>query len=157
IAKFLNESPFNGGASVSGTFTFTSSLPVAATALRGLTNERGEFLITTLPVLDLSVPAVSGPVVFPHFVSGVGWTTQVLLVNPTDSVLTGTIQMRDPSGQNLAFGDPTYSIPPRASQKLQNFGAPPPTLTGSILSGSVRVVPAPNTPAPSGAAIFSSQ
>ena len=30
ISKFLNEPPFNGGAEVSGTFTFTSSLPIAA-------------------------------------------------------------------------------------------------------------------------------
>ena len=49
-AKFLDETPFNGGDEVSGTFTFTSSLPIAVIALRGLTNRDGEFLMTTLPV-----------------------------------------------------------------------------------------------------------
>ena len=37
-----------------GTFTFTASQPISVVALRGLTNERSEFLITTLPVADLS-------------------------------------------------------------------------------------------------------
>ena len=50
IAAFLNQSPFNGGSSISGTFTFSSSVPVGVVALRGLTNERSEFLLTTLPV-----------------------------------------------------------------------------------------------------------
>src|SRR5207249_6272980 len=50
IAKFLTDAPFNSAASFNGTFTFTASAPVAAVALRGRTNERSEFLITTLPV-----------------------------------------------------------------------------------------------------------
>src|SRR5439155_16367468 len=50
IARFLNEPPFNSPSSLSGTFTFNSSVPVAVIALRGLVNERDEFLITTLPV-----------------------------------------------------------------------------------------------------------
>ena len=49
ISKFLNETPFDGGDEVSGTFTFTSSLPIAVIALRGFTNRDGEFLMTTLP------------------------------------------------------------------------------------------------------------
>src|ERR1019366_4133460 len=54
LAAFLNEAPFNGGASINGTFTFASSVPISVAALRGLTNERSEFLLTTLPVVDLS-------------------------------------------------------------------------------------------------------
>ena len=54
-AKFLDQEPFNGGPSVLGTFTFTSSVPVAVIALRGFTNEAGEFLMTTLPVAPLVV------------------------------------------------------------------------------------------------------
>src|SRR5262249_23051748 len=51
LAAFLNEPPFNGTNSIFGAFTFTSSVSVAATALRSFTNERGEFLITTVPVV----------------------------------------------------------------------------------------------------------
>jgi len=39
IAKFLNEAPFNSGSSVHGTFTFSSDIPIAVIALRGLTND----------------------------------------------------------------------------------------------------------------------
>jgi len=91
VAAFLNESPFNSGSSVGGTFTFNSSVPISVIALRGLTNERREFLVTTLPVADLSAVASTSPVVFPHFADGGGWTTQVVLVNPGDTVLTGTV------------------------------------------------------------------
>src|SRR5262249_14668596 len=54
IAKFLDEAPFKGRSPLNGTITFTATVPVAVVALRGLSNERGEFLITTLPVADLS-------------------------------------------------------------------------------------------------------
>ena len=52
-----------------GTLTFKSDVPVSAVALRGLINERGEFLITPLPVADVDdwVPA---SMFFPHFAEG---------------------------------------------------------------------------------------
>jgi sugar lactone lactonase YvrE len=147
IATFLNQAPFNGPSPLSGTFTFNSSAPVAVIALRGLVNERGEFLITTLPVADLTT-AATAPIVFPHFADGGGWTTQIVLVNPGDSVLTGTVQLFDQQGaSNTSFA---YSIPVRSSQKLQTAGA-----ASSVVSGSVRVIPASSTAAPSGLAIFS--
>ena len=55
IAKFLDEAPFGGARSIQGTFTFKSSAPIGAVALRGLTNERSEFLMTTLPIAPLSL------------------------------------------------------------------------------------------------------
>ncbi|HYR84529.1 MAG TPA: NHL repeat-containing protein [Terriglobia bacterium] len=157
IAAFLNQSPFNGGSSVTGTFTFNSSVPIFAVALRGLTNERGEFLITTLPVADLSAVPTSTPAAFPHFADGGGWTTQFVLVNPTDSALTGTVLFRDQSGQNLIIGVNgqsnsifPYSVPPRTSVKLLTAGT-----SASALVGSVRIVSDPGTITPSGVAIFS--
>jgi hypothetical protein len=110
---------------VTGTFTFSSSVPVAATALRGLINERGEFLITTLPVADLSTRPATRTIVFPHFVDGGGWTTEVALVNSTDSTLAGTIQFVDQSGNTatVTIDGQThstfpYSIAARGSHKL---------------------------------------
>jgi sugar lactone lactonase YvrE len=149
IARFLDQSPFNAGASLSGAFSFSSSTPIAVIALRGHTNERGEFLITTLPVVDLSLPVAGDAVVFPQFVDGGGWSTQIVLVNPTDRVLTGTVQFRGPAGQNVTLADSAYSIPARASQRLQTLGT-----SSSISTGSVRIIPAGGT-APTGAAIFS--
>ena len=48
--------------------------------------------MTTLPVTDLSTPPTADTIVFPHFADGGGWTTQIILVNASDSVLTGTVQ-----------------------------------------------------------------
>ena len=90
-AKFLDQPPFNSGSPVRGTFTFESSVPIAVIALRGFTNEAGEFLMTTLPVAPLS-SASEETVYFPHFAAGGGWVTQVILVNPTDSTITETVE-----------------------------------------------------------------
>jgi len=64
-------------------------VPVGVIAPRGLTNERSEFLMSTLPVIDTTAPPGSGTVVVPHFADGGGWVTQILLVNPTDNPMTG--------------------------------------------------------------------
>src|SRR5205807_698150 len=74
-----------------------------------------------------------------------------------DAILSGTVQFLNPSGSAAAItvndqlNDTfAYSIPPRTSQKLQTSG------TGtSTLSGSVRVIPASGTTAPTGLGIFS--
>jgi uncharacterized repeat protein (TIGR01451 family) len=161
IAAFLNQLPFNGGNSVAGTFTFTSSIPVAVIALRGLTNERNEFLITTLPVTSLSPPAPGAPLLS-HFADGGGWTTQVILVNPGDSALSGTVQFFS-QGDSTAAGQPlrveingqtgttfNYTVQPRSSIRLQTSGT-----STATSSGAVRVTPSANQAVPSGLAIFS--
>jgi len=142
-AAFLNQAPFNGGTNLFGTFSFSSSQPVAVIALRGFSNERGEFLITTLPVADLAVIADTEPILFPHYADGSGWTTQILLINTTDSTLAGSVQFSGLSSTN-------YSIPPRSSSKVATTGATP-----GILTGSVRVQPDSGSRAPVGVAVFS--
>ena len=162
ISKFLNEDPFNGGESVLGTFTFTSSVPVAAIALRTFINERGEFLITTLPVAPLS-PESEETIYFPQYADGGGFTTQVVLVNPTNATISGTVQFwGQGSGQtpaepvSLALDDgPTgsefsYAIPPRGSKRLRTANP-----AGATSVGSVRVTRSDGTSSPSGVAIFS--
>ena len=161
IAAFLDQPPFNAGNSVNGTFTFTSSTPVSVIALRGLTNERGEFLLTTLPVLDLNSPP-SGATMFPHFADGGGWTTQVVLVNPTDNPMNGSVQFFSTGsatvpGQPLAItanGEAgtsfNYSIPRRSAFRLRTSGGA--ALTSS---GSIRVTPGAGQGTPSGLVVFS--
>jgi len=97
--------------------------------------------------------------VFPHFADGGGWTTQIVLVNPTDSAMIGSVQFRDQAGQAamVSIGSPVreffeYTIAAGSSQKLQTSGS-----SASALAGSVPVVPAANGFAPSGVAIFSFQ
>jgi hypothetical protein len=155
LARFLNEAPFTGSISFfHGTFTFEASAPVSAIALRSVINERSEFLVTTLPVADLSATAETAPVVFPQYAEGGGWTTQILLVNPTDDVLRGSVQFYG-HGTSVSPGRPAYAalsymLPARSSTKVRTSSQ-----TSSTMTGWIRVVPDLNNKSPSGVAIFS--
>ena len=164
IAQFLDEAPFNGGSEMWGTFTFTADLPVAVIALRGFVNERSEFLMTTLPVAPIAVPT-TGTVYFPHFAAGGGWTTQVILVNPTHALISGNVQFVSSGSQTEAAAPATltladgrngstfsYAIPPRSATRLRTSNP-----AGPLEVGSVRAVPDPGQPAPSGVSIFAFQ
>ena len=161
-AKFLNQPPFNGGSAVLGTFTFESSVPIAVTALRAFTNEAGELLVTTLPVAPLS-PASEETVYFPHFAAGGGWVTQVILVNPTDSTITGTVGFLGPGSDTIAASPVVltlddgstesnfdYSIHPRSAQRFTTSNP-----SGALKAGSVRATPNSGNAAPSGLVVFS--
>ena len=170
-ARFLDQAPFNSGEVESGTFTFTSSVPIAVVALRGLTNRDGEFLMTTLPVAPLAAPPTpfsgntgsTDTVYFPHFTDGNGWVTQVILVNPTDRTITGTVRFLEPGSGTMAAApavltlddDRTgsefpYSIPARGSRRFTTSNP-----TGRTSSGSVRATPDEGSFAPSGLVVFS--
>ncbi len=170
-ARFLNETPFDGGDKVSGTFTFISSTPIAVIALRGLTNRDGEFLMTTLPVAPLAAPltpfttdaASTGTVYFPHFADGGGWATQVILVNPTDETIAGTVQFLGQGSATTAAAPAVrtledgrigssfeYSIPPNGAYRIITSNPP-----GGVAVGSVRAIPDPGHRAPSGLVVFS--
>src|SRR5262249_44631238 len=88
MSAFLNQPPFNAPSSMEGTFTFSSSNPVGAVSLQGLTNEAGNFLYTTLPMAPVSGPTPN-PVIVPDFADGGGWKTQVILINPSDGLVSG--------------------------------------------------------------------
>ena len=172
-ARFLNQEPFNealpDGSPVLGTFTFESSVPIAVIALRGFTNETGEFLMTTLPATPLLPPPspfsppTDTPVYFPHFADGSGWATQVILVNPTNRTITGTVGFLG-TGSDTAAASPVilalddgstgsdfdYSIPPRSSQRFTTANP-----FGELNTGSVRAVPDSGNSAPSGLVVFS--
>jgi len=156
ISTFLDQAPFNAAAPLHGTFTFSSSVPVAVVALRGFINERGEFLMTTLPVSDLSAPGTA-PLTLPHFASGGGWTTQIELVNPTDSLVVGTLEFLDPSGvpmtvevNGLTGSRFTYAIPVRDGQQWKISG-----MAETVQVGSIRTIPATGNISPAAIAVFS--
>jgi mono/diheme cytochrome c family protein len=146
IAAFLNEAPFNGPSSFAGSFTFSSSQPVAVVALRGVMNERSNFLLTTQPVVDLGAPSPAG--VFPHFADGGGWTTTILLVNPTDNAISGTLQFADSSG--TPSSSISYSIPGRSARQFATAGS-----GSAVRVGAVTIVPAQGSAAPAGSLVFS--
>jgi len=159
IAKFLNEPPF-AVRPLQGTLTFTASAPIGVTVLRGFTNERGEFLVSTLPVIDPSVPASILPIYLPHFAVGGGWRTELVLVNTVDAPVTGTLAFVDGLGNpvTVPVGTVTansidYSIPGRRTLKFLLPNAGP-----TVQTGSVRIIPTTGdrTPIPLGIFSFTS-
>ena len=161
VAEFLTEAPYLSGNGFQGTLTFTSTLSVGVIALRSFTNERNDFLITTLPVIDLSLAVSLGTQVIPHFAVGDGWTTQILLINPTDAPQTGTVQFFGPGSGSTPGAAITvsvdgasssivaYTIAGRSSRRLVVTPA-----ASGLTYGSVRVIPANSGPAPTPLVIF---
>jgi hypothetical protein len=98
--------------------------------------------MTTLPVAPVSTNASSpvGTIVLPHFAAGGGWTTQVLLVNPTDEALSGTVHM------DAAY---TYTIAPRSSVKITSAG------TDLLRTGNILITPAQGSGLPIASSVFS--
>ena len=156
IAAFLDDAVFGGKSPFTGSMTFTSNLPISAVALRGRTNERNEFLITTLPVANLAAAPSTLSGIFPHFADGGGWSTELLLVNPTDAAINGNVQFISPSGQpvfvsinNQSGGNFTYSIPARSARSFITSGVGPDTRAGSVV-----VVPSRGSVLPTGTLVF---
>src|SRR5262245_39295849 len=56
LARFITETPFSTGATFNGSLAFTSTAPIAVTAIRTVINERFDFLMTQLPVIDANLP-----------------------------------------------------------------------------------------------------
>src|SRR5436190_1569010 len=77
FVSFLNEDPFLVPNPFQGTVTLSSEIPVSVIALRGIVNERADFLTTTVPVTDLDSGSV-GPVTVPQFATGGGWSTEII-------------------------------------------------------------------------------
>jgi hypothetical protein len=141
---FVTEAPFNLTKQMKGSLTFSSSLPVGVLALRGYTNERGEFLMTTLPIGSVGVASPASSVVFPHFADGSGWTTQVVLVNPMDVQLTGTVRFLGAASASAPGSAMTmtangvtassfnYTIAPRSAYRLVTANASSDVKVGSV-------------------------
>jgi hypothetical protein len=142
-----------GGFAFSGAITLSSDVPVAVFGFRYYTDGHAA---TNLPVFELSAPAVT-TLVLPHWTNGGGSTSEIVLVNSGESVLTGTVEFLDGSGAAVtltanaqttsSFG---YSIPANSSFKLVTDGSP-----SSATVGSARVTPADGMNTPAAFAILS--
>jgi hypothetical protein len=156
IAGLLNQQPFNGRASMLGTFTLSSSAPVTALALRRYTNERNESVVSALPLSPVGTPGTGARISVPHFASE-SWYTQVVLTNPTNTTLSGTTDFFDVAAKGdralkvkvngVLTSSWRYSIPPRSAVRfLIDNSADRSNLD------SIRIVPASGSSAPFGLA-----
>jgi hypothetical protein len=132
IAVLLTEAPFNAGSTLVGTLTFTASAEITATAFRIVTNQRRDPLISSVPVTQLRAALPGGSTTIAHFAEGGGWNTEVMLVNPSDEFITGSVQFIDSSGQTIRATQ--FTIAPRSSTRILAN-----TSSGEVHTGFVRV------------------
>lgn len=113
-----------------GTLNFTSSIPLAATAFRTITNAAGDFLLSTTPIVNPYL-VTSEPVTIPELAEGGGWNTDVILVNTTENQMNGEVQFFDQAGNpiEVGIGDGTtgasvveFDIPKRGFQRVVTAG-----------------------------------
>ena len=152
VSGFLSDAPFAPPHGISlntaRTFTFLASAPIAVTAVRGFVNERSEFLTVRLPIAELN--SAGFPILFPHTVSGDGWNSEIQLVNPTNSVLSGAISSFSADYPLSPTSEWFYEIAPGSAFSLQV------SETGSRPRVEyVRVTPLYGTTSPSGLLILS--
>ena len=77
---------------------------ISVVGLRGRTNERNDFLITTTPPTLESAPATSAEMLFPHLVNGGGYTTQFILFSGTaGQISSGTLLFYKTDGTALGL------------------------------------------------------
>src|SRR5262249_43042129 len=112
------------------------------------------------------IPVGSGPaggsMIIPEFADGGGWSTQVILINPTDAPMNGVVEFYG-QGSAAAGGSPlnitvngetatnfSYTIPPFGTTRLVTANT-----SSSVQVGSVHLTSGPQNPVPRGLAIFS--
>jgi hypothetical protein len=136
----------------------SSDQPVSIIAMRIANNQRNEVLFTTTPIADLTKPAANDVVFFPQFADGGGNTTSIILLNTSNQVETGTLQIMDNDGNplivNLVDGTTDsmfeYTIPVGGVARFQTDGFP-----AASKVGWAKLTPGPGTSAPIGAGVFS--
>lgn len=102
-AQFVTELVSGLPNQFTGVLDLESATPFAALTLRSLINTRGEFLLTTFPIADLT-RAAPAPVIFPQIADGGGIRTEFILVNPSDNSVI-SIRFFDDQGAPLPVGE----------------------------------------------------
>jgi len=158
IATLLNQQPFSDRATMFGTFTFSSSAPISALALRRHTNERGESIVSALPSYALGTAGTGGRIAVPHFATE-SWYTQLVLINPTNAAISGTTDFFDASSKGdkavrikingVLASSSRYSIPARSAVRLLIDNS-----VDRAAVDSMHIVPASGSSTPVGFATF---
>jgi hypothetical protein len=91
ISRFIGEL-LTWGVGLKGVVEISASGPLAVSTQRTLVNQRGDILLTSLPVVDMSQPA---PVpIFPQIADGGGFQTEVICISPGTVPVSTTLQDR---------------------------------------------------------------
>jgi hypothetical protein len=85
-----------------GVLDIVSMTSFAALTMRSLTNERGDFLLSTFPIADMAKAAPS-PLIFPHIADGGGYASQFILIG-AGGESSATLNYYAEDGTPLAVG-----------------------------------------------------
>jgi hypothetical protein len=140
-----------------GSLEIVSRQPLSVLGLRGTINQRNDFLITATPVADLSQPPINNTISFPQFVDGGGYTTTIVLLNTSNELETGVLEIANAKGEpfvvNQAGGTADssfkYSIAPGGIYRFQTDGFP-----AELKAGWLRLIPDTGTSTPVGSGVF---
>jgi sugar lactone lactonase YvrE len=141
-----------------GSLEIISDQPVSVLAMRGTTNQRNEFLVSTTPTADLTQPLSYSSVYFPQLADGGGDTTSLILLNTSNGTESGTLQILGNNGLPLvviqvggtANSTFRYSIPSGGAFRFQTDGSP-----AVVNVGWVELIPDSLSPTPVAFGVFS--
>jgi hypothetical protein len=114
ISSFLTDEPFNAEPSQSGTFAFESTAPISTVALRMAANKFSEPVFSRLEVVDTPVRG-NDRLLLPFFKVGDGWSSDVVLMNPTKNRTEGRLEY---VFTDFSQGTLPYAIPPEGVQRI---------------------------------------
>ncbi len=86
-----------------GVLDIDSESPVVPVTLKLSVNQRGDLILTTLPLADRDRPPSSNRLIVPQFGSGPDLSTRLILINPRDEAAAGTVSLADQEGRPLAL------------------------------------------------------
>jgi hypothetical protein len=120
LSRFLTEEPFWATSELAGgTFGFRSSVPVFVLGLR-MDQQPSKLFFSRIAVGN-DVPTEIGKSVIPYFITGGGWISEIVLVNPTQRKLFGSVAYTfadSESTEGPESGVLEYSIPAQGVQRL---------------------------------------
>lgn len=102
-AKFVSQLIPELPPDFTGILDISSPSPFVALTVRSLTNSRGDFLMTTLPVIDVTQSSPM-PVIFPQIADGGGYLTEFILLNAGVPAIT-TLKFYGDEGKSLPIGN----------------------------------------------------
>jgi hypothetical protein len=147
-SQFVHELFPNIGTSFTGSMSLTSNVPIAVLALRGTINQSNDFIMATVPVF--SGATTTEPTVFPQIADGSGFVTELILLNPAATTISGTVEfsgsVATDRGTSTTF---PYQIPAGGTWTLKTTGN-----RSDVLTGFASVTPAAGGVAPVATAIF---
>jgi sugar lactone lactonase YvrE len=141
-----------------GSLEIISDQPISVLAMRGTTNQRNEFLVSTTPTADLTQTLSYSSVYFPQLADGGGNTTSLILLNTSNGTESGTLQILGNNGLPLVVDQVggmansifRYSIPSGGALRFQTDGSP-----AAVNVGWVQLTPDSFSPTPIAFGVFS--